>query len=1463
MKKRVLAILLCMAMYLVPAAALAQDDLVEKDNPQQLRDVVEALVMSGAEIVADGEEDTEQSMEIEEEIQSEESITSSLSDDTVMAPQQETVQQAAPATLGTADAESVNVESDESDRNLDTTFNFDEYDFSDPSSWDEPLEKYPTDEELFGVWDEAQGKYTTEPVLDYDYVSAYGLSLSAVEAAAKAGDYQTAKVELKQYYLDKIANRGFTNTGSNSSYEIMVAQLLLQNFHFNGNSNHSVADIFYIGEEWAPVYVEMKSQITRFQSRGGDGMMPVIICAVNKDDYEAEFYSKENPDAGSNVLGKSPYLEVQIGSTTRRIPVSEDTYTAAGDLRKQNFGSESYLYAREAAIGEEDPVNSDTRRTYLKFDLSSIGATDTITSARLVLWGRWVDKADVPRNDSTYQKRMTALTNYDTGWTENELYFSDTSHTNAMFSYDGEWGTKWVQPNTDRCNPLARFEEELFRFSGWFDKLAYQYQFTKNEVYARAAFMYLHSWITTTYLRYRGCPEVPLPTGNGNAIKLKYGGYSKALDMYSRTSNLTKLIEYFYDSEYMTPELFTTFLKYMYSMGRVFSTYWTTQEKTNNWGAASCSGFTKLIAYYPEFRESEAWSEIMLNRLEEITGNILFDDGACIELAHGYTQYTISTLLSTKDTADSLDVEINYTESIKQKLLTLTRFLMFSTAPGYRDSQEGDSHTFSTSYKSYIKRIADWLGDPQLLWAAYDGKKGEAPDFTSLLYPDSKKVYMRSGWGSDDLYLATSADASQGSHGHWDDNNIIVAAYGNYLLADPLYYMLSGGQDLTCRWLFSSRAHNTMQINDYSQKAAKSVYDPTLPLGGSMGTVEAWETNNSYDFNTMSSENYKNITYRGAPNLLPAKGSEVPPTEPGMDYNRSILFIRDNFWIVSDYMDPVDKTKVNKYTQLWHMDPAANMSIDGQYQLQEGETIGDVNAGEVDSVIENTQFVPGTGNGTIRSNFDNDANILVVPADISSVEPKLLRGLYSYGTGSQQRTPYGLFEKNVQGTTTMDTILFPEKSAQDYSIESTPQQTGQTEGAASAFSAVIKDNSSVSNENYSFDYYLLHEEDQQKAVIVGNSTTDGKLMYYEKDLNTGLPRRVILRGGTYVRDLADGMAAVRSEQTLDEFSVTWENSTLKIDTSKDVTDVLDGVNIYSPVTVKSVLLNGESIPFYYTQSDSYVYFDADNAPQDGKPSTSVGSSGGGGGGGVAGSTSMPHGSTSGGTIASGSKNPGTVNPGTSEQPGGELVGPPTPENIRLKQEIAGHWGETEISALIDDGIVQGSNGTLNLTGNVSRAEFTAMIVRALGIEPVAYEDGFADVLAEDWYADEMQAAVNAGIIQGDDVGLRPEDTVTREEMAKMILAAYQQAGGQLSEGEAILFTDEAQISAWAKDAVDQASKLGLIRGFETGEFRPQENAQREQAMVMIYRLLEGTKQKELQEEEQEQQEQQEQEQKEE
>lgn len=43
------------------------------------------------------------------------------------------------------------------------------------------------------------------------------------------------------------------------------------------------------------------------------------------------------------------------------------------------------------------------------------------------------------------------------------------------------------------------------------------------------------------------------------------------------------------------------------------------------------------------------------------------------------------------------------------------------------------------------------------------------------------------------------------------------------------------------------------------------------------------------------------------------------------------------------------------------------------------------------------------------------------------------------------------------------------------------------------------------------------------------------------------------------------------------------------------------------------------------------------------------------------------------------------------------------------------------------------------------------------------------------------------------------------------------------------FTDEGTISGWARQTVAQAVKLGLIQGYETGEFLPQTGLLREQA----------------------------------
>lgn len=68
---------------------------------------------------------------------------------------------------------------------------------------------------------------------------------------------------------------------------------------------------------------------------------------------------------------------------------------------------------------------------------------------------------------------------------------------------------------------------------------------------------------------------------------------------------------------------------------------------------------------------------------------------------------------------------------------------------------------------------------------------------------------------------------------------------------------------------------------------------------------------------------------------------------------------------------------------------------------------------------------------------------------------------------------------------------------------------------------------------------------------------------------------------------------------------------------------------------------------------------------------------------------------------------------------------------------------------------------------MTRAELVAMMVRTLELEKKSYQGGFVDVSAGDWYADEIQTALEAGIIS-EATEFRPDDQITREEMSKVV-----------------------------------------------------------------------------------------------
>lgn len=174
-------------------------------------------------------------------------------------------------------------------------------------------------------------------------------------------------------------------------------------------------------------------------------------------------------------------------------------------------------------------------------------------------------------------------------------------------------------------------------------------------------------------------------------------------------------------------------------------------------------------------------------------------------------------------------------------------------------------------------------------------------------------------------------------------------------------------------------------------------------------------------------------------------------------------------------------------------------------------------------------------------------------------------------------------------------------------------------------------------------------------------------------------------------------------------------------------------------------------------------------------------------------------------------------------------------------DLSGHWAKADVELLASKLLVNGrTEQQFAPQGEITRAEFAALLVRGLGLSPAPSAASFKDVAAADWFAGYIGAAVKAGLVEGMDAGLfAPKGLINREQMAVMISRAIQTAGKPLAAGVGDLgmYSDESQISGWAKTAVSQAVEAGLMNGVEPGLFSPASNATRAETATVLKRLL--------------------------
>ena len=179
-------------------------------------------------------------------------------------------------------------------------------------------------------------------------------------------------------------------------------------------------------------------------------------------------------------------------------------------------------------------------------------------------------------------------------------------------------------------------------------------------------------------------------------------------------------------------------------------------------------------------------------------------------------------------------------------------------------------------------------------------------------------------------------------------------------------------------------------------------------------------------------------------------------------------------------------------------------------------------------------------------------------------------------------------------------------------------------------------------------------------------------------------------------------------------------------------------------------------------------------------------------------------------------------------------------NPKQFSDVAGKWSQDSVNDMASRMIVNGiGNDRYNPEGAVTRAEFAAILVRAMGLPTSGQTNGFSDVSASDWYAGAASTANAYGLITGYPNGtFAPNATITRQEAFAILDRATQIVPLQPSDSGSELnsYRDRADVASWARTSTQAILASGLAEG-SGGWLRPEATLSRAESAAVAQRLL--------------------------
>ena len=163
------------------------------------------------------------------------------------------------------------------------------------------------------------------------------------------------------------------------------------------------------------------------------------------------------------------------------------------------------------------------------------------------------------------------------------------------------------------------------------------------------------------------------------------------------------------------------------------------------------------------------------------------------------------------------------------------------------------------------------------------------------------------------------------------------------------------------------------------------------------------------------------------------------------------------------------------------------------------------------------------------------------------------------------------------------------------------------------------------------------------------------------------------------------------------------------------------------------------------------------------------------------------------------------------------------------------WYHAAVDAAIQRGLLAGfEDGTFRPGGLLTRGQLAQILYNQAGRPPVDGGGSFSDVPSGVWYASAVRWMAAQGIAGGyGDGRFGPDDSITREQLAVMLWRYF---GSPAATAQTLQFSDAAQASGWAVDALLWASEKGVLKGKGGNVLDPKGLTTRAEAAQMLYPL---------------------------